>query len=488
MESVKKHLMTKENVVGAGMGEKWVDGKPTGEEAIVVFVHTKDTGFRKSSAEDLIPQKIDGVVTDVIEVGDIVKQEGYRNKIRPLRPGYSIGHGQITAGTIGGFFLDKDKKPVILSNNHVVANENKANIGDVIYQPGPDDSSDEIKFNGWNKPYSNLPYVGSLRKFTKLNRSGNTHDSGIVEIHQSILDSNLVDRVYPTINRKINGFKQAVVGTQVQKCGRTTGYTNGRIIATNAIFTITYDFGPAEFNKCIVTTAMSKGGDSGSIIFDMDMNAVGLLFAGSNKVTLSNDINDVVAEYGLSIWNDEIGPTINANDLNWSVLTTDGSLEFKDGVMTIKENANQYCFAEHALNKPLNMVACTINTGSDKGATWGPGITLQFRNGTMKINLRHDSSFGGYFNSNANISLGKTKPNTNYRMRIRKDRNVWIGEINDSGIWYTLVSIPRSIFDSDPVAIRLGKTSENGSASNYDNINEIGEIGECKISNIVINS
>ena len=41
----------------------------------------------------------------------------------------------------------------------------------------------------------------------------------------------------------------------------------------------------ARFARQIVTSAMSAGGDSGSLLLDMDNRAVGLLFAGSPTVT-----------------------------------------------------------------------------------------------------------------------------------------------------------------------------------------------------------
>jgi hypothetical protein len=40
---------------------------------------------------------------------------------------------------------------------------------------------------------------------------------------------------------------------------------------------------------------MSQGGDSGAAILDMDRNVVGLLFAGSNAVTIFNPIDEVLS-------------------------------------------------------------------------------------------------------------------------------------------------------------------------------------------------
>ena len=71
-------------------------------------------------------------------------------RIRPVKGGYSIGHRNITAGTIGtcvfemlpkarSFESGRPSKFYILSNNHVLAKNNLAQIGDPIIQPGTED-------------------------------------------------------------------------------------------------------------------------------------------------------------------------------------------------------------------------------------------------------------------------------------------------------------------------------------------------------------
>jgi hypothetical protein len=62
-------------------------------------------------------------------VGRIAKHAlpWYRTRLRPLQPGATVGHYKITAGTIGAFATQKKTGlTVILSNNHVLANENAA--------------------------------------------------------------------------------------------------------------------------------------------------------------------------------------------------------------------------------------------------------------------------------------------------------------------------------------------------------------------------
>ncbi|MDP3803969.1 MAG: hypothetical protein Q8Q87_00290, partial [Candidatus Omnitrophota bacterium] len=61
----------------------------------------------------------------------------------------------------------------------------------------------------------------------------------------------------------------------------------------NATIRVDYDGKAALFRNQIMTSAMSQGGDSGSLVLDQKRRAVGLLFAGSDLVTLCNPIRDV---------------------------------------------------------------------------------------------------------------------------------------------------------------------------------------------------
>jgi hypothetical protein len=89
---------------------------------------------------------------DVRYVGRIVKAAAIppgwtQTRTRPLRTGLSVGHHAITAGTLGGFLRVASEEPDLsgalhlLSNNHVLADENRAKVGDVILQPG--------RYEGW---------------------------------------------------------------------------------------------------------------------------------------------------------------------------------------------------------------------------------------------------------------------------------------------------------------------------------------------------
>ncbi|MEM3449848.1 MAG: hypothetical protein QXZ17_04865 [Nitrososphaerota archaeon] len=129
------------NVVGTGVSLKVTKNYVTDVPCIVVFVE------RKIRPRELlpraIPEKIDGIPTDVVEAGKPVLRHYIKPYPRyPVPPGYSIGHIRVTAGTLRCLVRDKGtRETLILSNNHVIANSNNAYVGDPIVQPGPYDGA-----------------------------------------------------------------------------------------------------------------------------------------------------------------------------------------------------------------------------------------------------------------------------------------------------------------------------------------------------------
>lgn len=132
-------LLKKANVVGVAVGFKEEKGSTDGELSVVVLVEQKKP-LAALSAQDVIPPEVDGMKTDVFEVGFLRAQQfqSPRERFRPTIPaGVSIGHFKVTAGTFGVIVTDRatgDK--LVLSNNHVLANSNDAQAGDSILQPG----------------------------------------------------------------------------------------------------------------------------------------------------------------------------------------------------------------------------------------------------------------------------------------------------------------------------------------------------------------
>ena len=101
---------------------------------------------------------------------------------------------------------------------------------------------------------------------------------------------------------EIAGVGEAELGMNVQKSGRTTGYTTGTIQQIDVTVNVQYGAGRVgQFTDQLIAGDMSQGGDSGSAVLDMDNNIVGLLFAGSDTVTIMNRIQNVFTALNITI-------------------------------------------------------------------------------------------------------------------------------------------------------------------------------------------
>ncbi|MGB3763366.1 MAG: trypsin-like peptidase domain-containing protein [Ornithinimicrobium sp.] len=302
-DDAQDRLMGTDNVVGVGLGYKISNGVQTDTKSVMVLVTEKLPSSMLGTSQAL-PKTVSKVTTDVVDVGHVfaggatametLDAQSLAKRVRPVRPGYSVGHFKITAGTIGAGCYDLSPVPgkppryYILSNNHVLANSNQANIGDPIYQPGPIDGG------------TAADAVGRLSRFVpiKFDGSCNAVDAAIAEVPFDTLDRDIYWTGYPT-----SAVKVAAVGQLLKKTGRTTHFTTGRVTAVNATINVNYGGGNvAKFCNQIVTTDMSAGGDSGSLVLDLENNPVGLLFAGSSTATILNPIANVQLALKVRVW------------------------------------------------------------------------------------------------------------------------------------------------------------------------------------------
>src|SRR4030042_561632 len=83
-------------------------GVEVDEEVIRVYVSRK-LHPQALALGDMVPAEIDGVPTDVVEIGEMtalaVHPLAHVARVRPLAAGGSIGNWAITAGNPGGVFL-----------------------------------------------------------------------------------------------------------------------------------------------------------------------------------------------------------------------------------------------------------------------------------------------------------------------------------------------------------------------------------------------
>jgi len=205
----------------------------------------------------------------------------YQRDARPLLIGASIGHFGITAGTLGAF-VRRGRRHYVLSNNHVLADEDRASAGDAILRRAP--------LAGGRDPAQR---VARLRHWIRLRARGANHvDAALAELDEGVAcDPSRLRGLIGGRDRRLAGLGPAFLdaGAIVHKLGRTTGATRGRVTAFDVDnLVVKYDAGNRRFDGQIEIEgagrrAFSDGGDSGSLVVDARMRAVALLFAGSES-------------------------------------------------------------------------------------------------------------------------------------------------------------------------------------------------------------
>ncbi len=220
---------------------------------------------------------------DVRFVGTITKRAGRlwaQQRHRPLKLGISVGHVKVTAGTLGAFVKRRESanETLILSNNHVLANENRGKIGDAVLQSGI--------LDGGTDPEDRIATLASMVRLAKA--KSNAVDAAVAELVSNIeFDPRTVRGL-----SKLAGLGSAFVdvGTEVAKLGRTTGLTRGVVTAfelDNVV--VAFDTGLRRFDGQIEIegagdSPFSLAGDSGSLILEPSTRlAIGLLFAGTDS-------------------------------------------------------------------------------------------------------------------------------------------------------------------------------------------------------------
>lgn len=224
---------------------------------------------------------------------------GETGRVRPLRPGVSVAHVDVTAGTLGGF-VTVDGRLHALSNHHVLVGSPDARVGDPVLQPGPAD--------GGRDPQDR---IGALAGLVPLDAS----TTALVDAAVAALEEDTVDLTYPS--GPVTGTARVVGAETVEKIGRTTGVTRGRVTAFE-LDDVVVGYGPevgeVSFDDQIEVEGLgrgpfSRGGDSGSLVYvPATGRAVGLLFAGSETggengagLTYLNPIDTVLEALGAEL-------------------------------------------------------------------------------------------------------------------------------------------------------------------------------------------
>ncbi len=313
-EGITDALMALPDVVGTGVGLT-ADGRP----AIKVFLKTGSAVGLPASVSGF---PVETQVTGEIFALPILAQQALKGpppgkgkqpadhtaRFRPVPLGVSTGHPAITACTVGTR-LTNGSDVWVLSNNHCYAASNflsctpgpgySCALGDPVIQPGT--------FDGGGTPADDIGNVVDYEPIVFSLTANNVIDAAIASTTAAQVLNETTNDCYGTPQTQT---LVASVGMEVQKCGRTTGHTTGTITAINANVFVNYGGpGTTRFEGQIITTNMSAGGDSGSLLVAKskgrdkadNLKPVGLLYAGSSTITIHNPIDAVLARFGLSV-------------------------------------------------------------------------------------------------------------------------------------------------------------------------------------------
>ena len=242
---------------------------------IVVYVESEEYAER-------IPRTLLGYPVKVVVSGRFRILAGYEARtarVRPVVGGVSAGSTLTTAGTVACTVVDRlTGLRMLLSNRHVFDGP----AGTPILQPGAVDGGvypDDV--------------VAAVERFIEVKPPPdiNLVDACVaMPVSQDIVGYEVLGLGVP------NGVGEARVGERIRKSGRSCGVSEAVVVDTNATVKVEgYSFGEAIFEDTVITTFCGVSGDSGSIGVSAGTNvAIGLLFAGSEKLTCFNKMSNVV--------------------------------------------------------------------------------------------------------------------------------------------------------------------------------------------------
>lgn len=229
-----------------------------------------------------VPATKDGLPVRVELKGPFYPQAGPDDFLpRPVPIGVSI-RNESACGFVGSLSCrtSRGSQKYVMSNYHVLVPT--SNIRAVkIYQPACSTTA--------------ANQIGTLNIYYQITFStaaSNTYDAAWATTTTALVGT-----------RPLEGYGQLgtpvapQLGMLVQKYGRTTRYTQGRISAVNATFNINYTQGTARFiNQVVINptagySVFSAAGDSGALIVTQGTNRpVALLCAGGGTTTVGNPI------------------------------------------------------------------------------------------------------------------------------------------------------------------------------------------------------
>jgi hypothetical protein len=328
-ESVRRDLLALPNVVAVGLGFKETAGEFTTVLSYRVYVREKLDEAALGSG--VIPKTIGGIKTDVLTPlrirsdSDVCGNERQTlSKHRPLMAGIAISTDSTSYGTLGWFgVLDADDTPILLTNKHVLYDEDNETVTDAkkTAQPqlGRPSSCCCCECGSDNVIGESLIGIRNVAPMTST-----SVDAAIARIDPAAATGLVLEITNDSTEEvlTVSGTAQAVVGETVRKIGARSAFTRGTVIhigdmaaaptdpdgsgtiavRTGQVLIIpatdeTYEVENDDTGVCM--RAFSNSGDSGSVILNGDDEIIALNWGGNREdysvgLTVASNIQNVL--------------------------------------------------------------------------------------------------------------------------------------------------------------------------------------------------
>lgn len=239
-------LLDRPGVVGVDIREKTKRGRATGWLAIVVSVRRK-LPLTEVPRGQLIPGRIDGVPTDVVEEEPVLHRllldeaatlGAIPRVAKTIVGGLSMGPGRaswlsppevpvsgeyVTVGTLGTLVHDRCGHLMGLTNFHVACVDDAWAVGDAMVHPARVDGG--------------RPRTDTFGTLARAALSGAV-DGAVVQLAAGRAYEVAIAGIGP-----VRGGAAAELGSLVRKSGRSTGTTGGLVVSLDATIALEYGDG-----------------------------------------------------------------------------------------------------------------------------------------------------------------------------------------------------------------------------------------------------
>jgi hypothetical protein len=277
-------------IQGYGIGQRMTEGKKRQDLALKVYVASKRP---RREIEHPVPRTISvpgikgRIRMDVEEIG-VLRLQAPADRERPARPGVGLSHPQATSGTLGCLVRRKGSPDFyILSNSHVIADSGLGHRGDPINQPS-------AQYGG-----SSSNVIAVLDDAAQLIFSNTGYPNRVDAAIAKVLNPADVDPTVKSIGVPRGISTRLQKGMPVQMTGSESGHVIGVVKDPDFVMELWYknaEGGTSRvgFREQVLCERFTVDGDSGALVLNMEGEAVGLHFAGSELASVFNKIDAVL--------------------------------------------------------------------------------------------------------------------------------------------------------------------------------------------------